>query len=581
MIKKYVILASLMSFLCLTGCEDMMGNYLEKAPSVDVTEDDIFSSATNVETFLASIYKYGIHSNLGYGDGDVNGPYGTIMAGATDEAETCAPWYSTNNWNSASITADRTDDGRFHYRWVAIRKVTTMLKRVDEVPDIDREYAEQLKAESKVIRALNYFEMFKHYGGVPIIDHYIELDEDFKIPRATVAQTVDFILKDIEEAMPALPDHQVGSMRGRVDKLTALAIKSRTLLYAASPQFNTATPYMSLWENNALICYGNYDPARWEAAAKAASECLKFAAEVGCTLVTDQGVDKNYQYSWEHYDNDEIILAEKAHGSIGKWTWPWNAIPSPNIYPGNAGQSGVTPTLNFVRKYERRDGTPEVWAAEGGDDLQAKMAGLDRRFAQTICGNLASWNSEFPRVEIFEGGKQSKTCHGGFWLHKLYPSEISEADWTYVPNSTLYQLNEIYLNFAEAMNEAYGADDAHGFGMTAREAVNTIRRRSGQPDITGDADKDAFRMRIRNERAVELAFDNHRLWDIRRWLIAEDEGVMQGDMWGIRITPVRGSSEYHYEPYVFETRSWNKRMYLHPFSTNEVNKGYLVQNPGY
>ncbi len=107
MIKKYVILASLMSFLCLTGCEDMMGNYLEKAPSVDVTEDDIFSSATNVETFLASIYKYGIHSNLGYGDGDVNGPYGTIMAGATDEAETCAPWYSTNNWNSASITADR------------------------------------------------------------------------------------------------------------------------------------------------------------------------------------------------------------------------------------------------------------------------------------------------------------------------------------------------------------------------------------------------------------------------------------------------------------------------------------------
>lgn len=88
-------------------------------------------------------------------------------------------------------------------------------------------------------------------------------------------------------------------------------------------------------------------------------------------------------------------------------------------------------------------------------------------------------------------------------------------------------------------------------------------------------------MRIRNERAVELAFDNHRLWDIRRWLIAEDEGVMQGDMWGIRITPVRGSSEYHYEPYVFETRSWNKRMYLHPFSTNEVNKGYLVQNPGY
>ncbi len=572
-----------LSLLCLSlcGCEEMMGDFLDKAPSVDVTEDDIFSSATNMETFLASIYKYGIHSNLGYGSGDVNGPFGTIMAGATDEAETCAAWYSTNTWNSASITADQTDDDRFSNRWVAIRKITVMLKRVDEVPDIDSEYAAQIKAECKVLRALNYFEMFKHYGGVPIVDHYIELDEDFKIPRSSVEETVNFILKDIEEALPSLPDRQEGSLRGRVDRLTALAIKARTLLYAASPQYNTATPYMDLGENNKLICFGNYDPARWEKAAEAAWECLEFAATVGCVLITDQGVDKNYQYSWEHYDNAEIILAEKAHGTRGKWTWPWNAIPSPNIYPGNAGQSGVTPTLNFVRKYERRDGTVEEWPEEGGDDLQAKMARLDRRFAQTICGNLASWNSEFPRVEIFEGGKQSNTCHGGFWLHKLYPSEISETVWTYVPNSTLYQLNEVYLNFAEAMNEAYGPDDDHGYGMTARDAVNTVRRRSGQPDITSDSDRDSFRKRVRNERDVELAFDNHRLWDIRRWQIAEEEGVMQGDMWGIKITAIKGSSEYHYKPYVFETRSWNKRMYLHPFSTNEVNKGYLVQNPGY
>ena len=89
-------------------------------------------------------------------------------------------------------------------------------------------------------------------------------------------------------------------------------------------------------------------------------------------------------------------------------------------------------------------------------------------------------------------------------------------------------------------------------------------------------------LRFRRNDRIELAFDNHRFWDIRRWMIAEEEGVMQGNMWGIQVSRIEGNdSEYHYEPYVFETRNWNRRGYLHPFSTAEINKGYLVQNPGY
>ena len=578
-----ITLFGLASLYLLTGCEDMMGDFLEKAPSVDVTEDDIFSSKTEAENFLASIYRYGIHSNLGYGDSDLAGPDGTLMAGASDEAETCAPWYFTNNWNAAAISPDQPEDRRFSTRWVAIRKIALLLKRIDDVPDIDKEYADQLKAEAKVIRALNYFEMFKFYGGVPIIDHYIEVDEDFKIPRSSIDEVVQFIVKDCDEALPDLPINQTGSLRGRVHQGVALAIKSKALLYAASPLFNTATPYLDLGANNNLICYGNYDPARWEAAALAAKEALDWAPGAGCELITDQGIDKNYQYAWETYDNKEIILAEKAHGTIGKWTWPWSAIAPPDLYSGNAGQSGITPTFNFVRKYEKRDGTPQTWNMEGGgDDLQAKMAELDRRFAQTIASNQSYWNWEFPSLELFQGGRHANTCHGGFWLHKLYPSEISETIWTYVPNSTLFQLNEIYLNYAEAMNEAYGPDDNHGYDLTAREAINIIRARSGQPAIEETMDRESFRERIRNERAIELAFDNHRFWDIRRWMIAEQEGVMTGSMYGIKIYKLdNGSKEFRYEPYVFETRSWARKLYLHPFSTNEINKGYLVQNPGY
>jgi hypothetical protein len=571
----FVLAASLLFW---TSC-----NYLDKAPGVDVSEDDIFSSRTNVETLLASIYQKGIHSNYGYGNpnngpADGTNPHSCPWSGRTDESEQCAPWYDPNAWNSASVTADNTDDRRFNIRWQAIRMIGLMCQRVDEVPGISSAYANQLKAESRVIRALNYLEMLKFYGGVPIIDHFIDVSEELMLPRNSVEDVVNFILKDIDEAIDYLPDAQRGANRGRIDKGVALAIKSKTLLYAASPLFNTDTPYMDMGENNKLICYGNYDASRWEKAAKAANECLEWASANGCHLITDQGVTENYRYAWEEYDNDEIILAEKAHRTLGKWTWPWSAISPPSVYPGNAGQSGITVTLNHVRKYEDKNGNVVNW--DGGDDLQSKMASLDPRFSESIVGNLGKWNDEYPSLQLYQGGQDANTCYGGFWLHKHYPSAISNTVWTYVPNSTLFQLNEIYLNFAEAMNEAYGPDDAHGYSMTARQAVNTIRSRSGMPDVIA-SNQDEFREKVRHERDIELAFDNHRFWDIRRWMIAEEEGVMRGNMWGIKITAIPGSSEYHYEPYVFETRSWSRRGYLHPFSTTEINKGYLVQNPGY
>lgn len=578
-----VIVTSIMS-LTIVSCEDMMGDFLEKAPGVDVTEDTIFSSRSQVEMFLASIYEYGVHSNLGLGSPDNGAPAiansaGTIDAGATDEAEACANWYDPQKWNNASVSPDNTDDPRFSHRFTAIRKVTVMLDRVDEVPDITKEYANQLKAESKFIRALNYFEMFKRYGGVPIIDHRLQLDENLKIPRSSVEDVVNFIVKDCDEAIPDLPINQLGALRGRATRGAALALKARTLLYAASDLFNTDRPYLDFGTNNKLICYGNKDKERWKLAADAAKKVLDWAKEANCYLITDQGIDGNYRYSWQTYDNSEIIFAEKSSDAMGKYTWPWSAISPPTVYPGNAGQSGVTVTLNLVSKYEDRLGNKVDW--NGGNDLQAKMASLDYRFSQTVVGNLMRWNSEFPKLQLWQDsgngpGADANTCYGGFWLHKLYPEEISESVWKKVPNSTLYQLNEAYLNYAEALNE-YN----EGPTQEAYDAINTIRKRSGQPDWPTGLGHLEFRTKVRNERAIELAFDGHRFYDIRRWMIAEEEGVMQGGMLGIKIYQIPESTEYRYEPYVFETRSFSRRMYLHPFGTGEINKGYLIQNPGY
>jgi len=328
----------------------------------------------------------------------------------------------------------------------------------------------------------------------------------------------------------------------------------------------------------------------WERAAAVADSCIRWAETNGCYLITDQGVDANYQYSWEVYDNPEIILAEKAAQGMGCWNRPWSGIIPSSIIAGSSGTNGTTPLLNFVRKYEDRDGNKVEW--NGGDDLQAKLASLDRRFAQTIAYNLSWWNSQTPEVQLWEAneelgvaaGKHIKDCYGGFWLHKLVSPSIMRPDnQEPVPNSTLFQLNEIYLNFAEAMNEAYGPDDKHGYKYSAREAINIIRERSGQPAIlSGSGIYSDFRELVRNERAIELAFDNHRFWDVRRWMIAEQEGVMSGAMYGIKIYWINSSpQEFRYTPYLYENRTFTKKMYLHPFSTNEVNKGYLIQNPGY
>jgi hypothetical protein len=604
--KRAAILFVSLTFvfaLCISSCEEMMGDYLEKAPGTDVTEDTIFSSAKQLETFFYSIYQYGMHSNLPYYFDGTAAHYKYAAESVTlasssisDETEQAARWYWPHQWNAGIITANSNQeevDYRWPYRWLTMRKISVLLDRVDEVPDITPQYAAQLKAEVKAIRAMNYFEMLKRYGGVPIIDHRLSLVEDPKIPRSTLEKVINFILKDCEEAYPDLPIHQLGSLRGRMHKGVALAVKAKTLLFAASPQFNTATPYLDLGENNPLICLGDSKKERWDDAAKACKAVLDWAQETGyCKLIDDKGVDENYKYTWDVYDNEEIIFAEKTQTFRWQYTWPWGGLaPAHSIYRASSGESGASPTLNFVKKYEKKDGTRQTW--EGGNDLQAKMAALDRRFDASIIGHRGIWDKnggdfsdplelqqEDPANNIKEG-VHLYHCFGGFWMRKLYPTSLNGSKQL-APNSTLYQLNEFYLAYAEAMNEMYGPDDSR-YGLTARQAVNKIRARSGQPEITtGSGIYADFKELIRNEWAIEMAFDDHRFWDIRRWMIAEQEGVMQGDMWGIQIYKIPGDdTEDRYEPYVFEQRTWHRKYYLHPFRQVEIDKGYLVQNPDY
>lgn len=564
--------------LAMTSCEKSITEFLDKAPGVDVTENTVFSSRAQLETFITGTYRIGIHSIFTYNDAALipTSRTFTINAAITDEAEAEATFFHTTQWNTAAVTSAGglvgQEDYRYYIRWTAIRNCNIILERLNDVPNLDDTYKNQVIGEVKFIRALNYAEMLKRYGGVPIIDKRFQLTDDFKVKRSTVEEVVNFIIKDCDEAVSLLPASYPSNMRGRATKTAAQMVKARTLLFAASPLFNTAQPFLDAGTENKLICYGNQDNGRWQKAADAAKMALDLAPAGGFMLVTDKGVDKNYKFVWEQNDNSEIVLAEKVYGSRSRTQFPWYGMQPVSII--NAW-GGVSVIHNFVRKYEKKDGTPQTWNLNGGgSDLMKKYSELDPRFAQTVGYNGSYWNRDFPVLETFQGGRHAPDCWGGAWMKKLIPDVLSTASGA-VPNAIIFRVAESYLNYAEALNEAQGPVPA------AYAAMNTIRQRSGMPNLPTGLTKEQFRERVRNERAIELAFEDHRLWDIRRWLIAEQEGVMKGAMYGLKIYKIANSTEFRYEPYVIETRSFLPRMYLHPFLNTEVFKGYLIQNPGW
>jgi len=563
----FIICSCIAIYALSTSCEKSFNDFLEKAPGIDVTEDTIFSSKAQVETLVTSAYYWGMHTDAGLWD--ERDKSDSPISGACEETEAVAPWFWTHSvWNTGGMSpSNSSSDMRWITRWKAIRIVNTLIERIDEVPTDDA-YKTQVKGEAKFLRALNYFEMFKHYGGVPIVDHSFKPGEDPLIQRGTLEENFNFLIKDCEDAIAALPSTYPSKYRGRATKLAALSLKSKALLFAASPLFNTGTPVLELSGHNNLICFGNFDANRWKLAADAAKVAIDAAPASGCSLITDKGVDKNYKYVWEVMDNPEIILAEKSEG-LRSFQY---------LTPASmGGMMGNTVTFNFVKYYEKKNGTPQIWDMTGGSDLNQKYAELDPRFNQSIAHNGSYWNVDFPEIQTTTEpvGRDLSGCYGGCWQRKPVPDAYTMWYKEAYGNWTMFRLAELYLNYAEALNEFSGPVQA------AFDAVNLIRARSGMPNFPAGLTKDQFRAKIRNERAIELAFDGHRVWDERRWLISDTEGLMKGSMWGMKIYEIPGSTEFRYEPYVFSVRTFYPRMYLHPFRQSEVDKGYIIQNPGY
>jgi len=610
--KKYL---QIFIFVCLgttilSSCKKVE-TFLDKPPGVDIDENVVFSAKVETEKYVSTLYQFGMTSifplraaEIGFTaglpstGGGFAGTSNTSYVGATDEGEHSESFSNTQNWNTGNITPLNIvafEDLRYFLRWQAIRVANILLERINEVPDADQTYKDMVRGEALFIRALNNFETFKRYGGFPIVNKRIVGLDESKIARSTLEECVNAIVKDCDDAFAKLPNNQTGNFSGRAHKGAALALKARTLLYAASPLFNTATPVSSFGNatDDKLICYGNTDINRWKLAADAEKAVLDWSQSNGYGLIDVPAnripvfaaggiVNGNYRTAWQQPNNIETILGSNIWTSArSNGQFPFQFILPRSGYVPNGGGNWTPPsvTFNFVKKYEKRDGTPQTWNNAGGNDLLQKYDELDPRFCQTVCYVGARLHANVTRINIGQGTTSNKVaCKGGSWMLKFIPDAL--ATTPQVVNCPIFRVNEVMLSYAEALNEFNAAPTPEAY-----DAVNKVRNRSGMPNLPSGLSKEQFRQRVRNERDIELAFEDYRLLDIRRWLIAEQDGVMTGNMWGLEINKLNNATPFptafSYLPFVFETRTFQKRLYLYPFDNNEVLKGNLKQNPNW
>jgi len=515
--------------LLLSSCDDV----LDITPDGRMTQTDVFNNVDYTESYVNSMYEY-IRK---YG---VNYHYYSFLAAfeddGTDSQVPTDTWHQVQRWNQGNTTSSADlpfSSGKtgLHYNdmdiwgtaYGGIRKTNIYLANANEnnVPDAAKRG--QYRAEAKVLRAHYYFDLMKNYGGVPLFDTDITLKTDFSdVTRASFQECTDFVVKDCDDAIaePNLPFRTtVEGERGRMTKAIAYFIKASVLLFNASPLWNP--------EN---------DQAKWAAAAKACKEAVDALESNGYELYPDYETffitrpDKSQLPA----DRETILEAIDSWGygsqtyrAFGTIMYLMNEIPT---FPSE--KVGLCPSQELVDTYEMADGQipitgykderhtqPIINEASGYDD-QNPYVNRDPRFYASIWYNGAHFgivDSKDIYIESYVGGAHGisgikQRSPTGYYLRKFVDPTMRSAG----ASKTLYRIyrfGELYLSLAEAENEANGPT------QIAYDAVNKIRHRAGMPDLPAGLTKEEFRDRIRRERRVELALEENRFYDIRRWKI--------------------------------------------------------------
>lgn len=561
--NKYLILLIVM-VSSLIGCSDFLD-----------TKVDTFTTPDRVETRYNTLWGFAnsFYTPLqsGFTIMDNN-----LFASVSDEAQQTLAVSNASYFNKGTINSnvnplsylytsyyegiraahfflDYAKDGE---AFLALYRDTSGVANIENRINYEKDVRslEWYRAEAKVAMAYYYSELSKMYGGVAIVNTTMQKDpQKGTIPRSSYDDVVEHIVGLIDSELDNLQVNwathadNVAIRAGRFDKATALAIKARTLLYAASLRNNP-----------------NNDKAKWERAAKAAHDLIVFK---NYTMPANRNYNTYFAGTGALNNTETIYLIRKT---------PTNTLETKN-YPISTpgGNSGVTPSENLVSAYEY------IAAA----DPSNPYANRDPRLAATVVTNGSIWNNRV--IDQSSGGSddmsKANTSRTGYYLKKFLTDNLNlTQEGTAQHLWVVYRYAEVLLNYAEAMNQAYGPDAIpSGFTLSARQALMQVRNSASTSlPAVATTDVEAFKKAVKHERQIELAFEDHRYWDLIRWKDAET--VLNKPVKGIRVSKdMNGVSVY--QTVDVASRAFLNRNYYMPFSRAEVvnSNGTLTQNEGY
>lgn len=573
--KNKAIISILLAAL-LSGCNFL--DYNEKSFYED--PEEIFSNYTRTRQFLADLY--------GTLPTDYSSIDNAMRSAATDEAEFVKQNATVQKFNNGQWTPSNALDNNWSKYYNGIRGANLFLTEIEgrtfDEYKYNETYPEEMERfgrfeyEARFLRAFFYLQLAKRYGDIPMPTGVInDVEAINNIQKSDFDEVIAFIVDECDAIRDSLPVTWKGVQyeeTGRVTRGAVQALKVRALLYAASPLHNTSN-----------------DASKWEAAAEAAN-----------AFITN--TDFSYSFDAQYYNSSDMskgafnnrassgLIFERRQGN----DFSFEQANFPKGFDGANGNA-TCPSQNLVDAYQTTDGYNVVldgngnWIAPGSTvfNPDSPYDNRDPRLLQTIIVNGKKWKGT--TVETFTGGANGSPLADvtptGYYLKKYVREDITIAGSNAAKKEhvwVIFRLSEIYLSLAEAMNEAYGPTTAPaGFTMDAVTALNAVRTRAGiaMPAVTA-ATKDELRSAIIHERRIELVFEDHRFWDVRR-LKLHDSGnanKVTEDIYGIEITNNDGTLSYTQK--LVDDRVWDEKMNLYPIPYNETNiNPNLSQNPGW
>ena len=592
--KHYIILIACF-MLALGSCK----KYLDQVPNDRITITEVFKKKATSEQYLANIYSYVDDPSEQWNQWP--------WFGNCDEGDVTWSKYPIYDLNIGNISAGNALFDKWGYYYNAIRSASYFILHIDENVEIKalngQQLIDQYKAEARFLRAYYYFLLMRQYGPVVLVgDTLAEPDASaasMQLPRSPFDECTAYVTDELDKAASVLPltpvlNGQTSDMNyGRATKGMALAVKARLLLYAASPLYNGNTDQAGFKDQkgNALISQ-SYDQEKWKRAADAAKAVIDLGQY---TLYTDPGGDpvKSAQGIFSVAWNKEQIFDRKSNG-LG--TLDVHCMPRQA-----GGWDGIAPTQEQVDAFFMKDGLPigesglyteTGFTTVNGVQVYNMYINREPRFYASVTYNNSIFQggnmSAAAPISFYVSGPNGKNGHPTDWSKTGYLVRKNVAPQTNAGSGgtgaqqnrplVLFRLGEMFLDYAEALNEYDpGNSDILKYLNLIRQRAGISQYGDGTDPLPIPSGKDEVRKKIWAERRVELAFENHRWFDIRRWKIAPQ---VMGSLHGMNIN--KDGTDFYQRIVAVSHLFRNPASYWFPISQYEMDRARLiVQNPGW